>query len=151
LALLIPGLLALSEAVIAPLVDKFRLPRERVVPSIALGGFFATAALDLHAQASHWCFAAMVWLVAATVILQTVCALLAVRLEAVARHLNAYSAFRLGWGWRLGVGVALPLAGVLLLVGLMRGSSPNELIGAGMAVVLGLVALLVSRMTGRGA
>jgi SNF family Na+-dependent transporter len=150
LALLIPALLALSEAVVAPLVDKFRLPRERVVPSIALGGFFATAAIDLHAQASQWCFAALMWLIASTVIMQTLCALLAIRLEAVARHLNAYSAFRLGWSWRLGIGIAVPASGVLLLVGLVHEPSSNTLVGAGVALALGCGALLVSRLAGRG-
>jgi len=149
LALVVPALLAMCEAVVAPVVDKFRLPRERVVPATLLAVFFAAAALSVHPHASIWCLHGLLWLLGVTVIAQSLSAVVAVRLDAVARHLNAYSAFHLGWSWRLAVALLMPFAGVALLSALVVREPADALVGGGIAVVVLVVALVVARIIGR--
>ena len=116
LALAIPALLAMSEVLVASVVDKFSLPRERVAPGVGLVLFFLAAVLLGDARSSWWCFHGLVWLLALTVVGQAACSVAAVKLDAVARHLNAYSAFHLRRGWRLAVAALMPLAAIAVLV-----------------------------------
>ncbi len=149
IALVVPAMLAMSEAVVAPLVDKFRLPRERVVPAVGLGVFFLAALLVANADSSRWCFHALVWLLGATVVGQALCTVWAVKLDAVARHLNAYSAFHLGLTWRLSVALLMPVVAIVMLVGLAIREPASSLIGSGVAVALLVAAALMTRLHGR--
>lgn len=149
LALVVPALLAMCEAVVAPVVDKFRLPRERVVPATLLAVFFAAAAMSVHPQASAWCVHGLLWVLGITVIIQSLSAVVAVRLDAVARHLNAYSAFHLGWGWRAAVALLMPFAGVTLITAMIVRQPSESLVGGGIAAVVLVVAVVVARIIGR--
>lgn len=148
-ALIVPAMLAMSEAIVAPLVDKFRLPRERVVPALSLGMFFSAAVLVMHQQAPQWLFYGLLWMVAVTVFMQSICAWRVIKLDAVARHLNAYSAFRLRLGWRVAVAVMMPLAATTLLTWLIISDGSKALIGAGIAFVILLGAAVLTRLSGR--
>lgn len=150
LALLIPALLAMAEAVIAPVVDKFRLPRERVVPMVMVGVFFAVTGMSAQQGGIAWCRDGLVWLLALTVIVQAACAIWAIRLDAVARHLNAYSAFYLGWGWRIAVAAVIPVAALLVLIAWVWRDGMSAMQGGLVAAVVLLVAVLITRLTGRG-
>ena len=148
-ALITPAMLAMSEAIVAPLVDKFRLPRERVVPALCLGIFFSCAVLNVHAQASHWLFHGLLWMLGTSVFLQSLCAWKIIQLDAIARHLNAYSAFRLRLGWRVCVAVIMPLAALSLLVWMIMSRESAALIGSGIALVIVLSAVLLAHLPGR--
>ncbi len=148
-ALVMPAMLAMSEAIVAPLVDKFRLPRERVVPTLSLGMFFSGALLVTHAQASLWLFHGLLWMLGMTVFMQSLCAWKIVKLDAIARHLNAYSAFRLRLGWRISVAVIMPLAAIFLLLWMIMHLESSALIGSGIALVVVLSAVLLAHLPGR--
>lgn len=149
LAVVIPALLAMSEVLVASVVDKFSLPRERVVPTVGLVLFFLTAVLLADARAEHWCFEGLLWLLVCAVVGQSLCSVFAVKLDAVARHLNAYSAFHLGWMWRLAVAVLMPVAAVTLLVAHTVRDGAASATGAGIAVGTLIAALTLVRLTGR--
>jgi NSS family neurotransmitter:Na+ symporter len=111
LAFLVPALVALVEAVTAPVVDKFHLPRERVVPAVCLAVFFLAAPLALGDGGLTKVIAApIVTLVAVLVALHALATWRALTLDALQRHLNAYSAFRLGPVWRVSVSLLVPVA-----------------------------------------
>lgn len=148
-ALIMPAMLAMSEAIIAPLVDKFGLPRERVVPALSLGIFFSAAVLVTHAQASQWLFDGLLWMLGITVFMQSFAAWRVIKLDAVARHLNAYSAFRLRQGWRVAVAIIMPLAAVTFLTQLTISDGAKALMGAGIALVMLLCAAALTRLSGR--
>jgi NSS family neurotransmitter:Na+ symporter len=116
LAFAMPALLALAEAVVAPIADKFRVARERVVASVCLAAFFCAALVAM--QRGHpWLAASDAALLAAAAALVAVQALAAwwkVDLDALQRHLNAYSAFRVGIGWRVLVAGLVPVASLAL-------------------------------------
>jgi NSS family neurotransmitter:Na+ symporter len=150
LALVIPALLAMAEAVIAPVVDKFRLPRERVVPAVMVGVFFAVTGMSASSNGAGWCRDGLVWVLATTVIVQAACAVWAIRLDAVARHLNAYSAFHLGWGWRVSLALVTPLSAAALLIGVVGREGVAALVGGLVALMVLLLAVLITRLTGRG-
>lgn len=149
LALAIPALLAMSEVLVAVVVDKFALPRERVVPAVGLVMFFLTAVLLSDRQAATWCFHGLVWVLMLALIGQVACSVAAIRLDAVARHLNAYSAFNLGWTWRLAVGGLMPFAavGVLVMHGLRDPVAAT--IGGSIAIGVLVAAVALVRLSGR--
>jgi NSS family neurotransmitter:Na+ symporter len=150
LALLIPALLAMAEAVVAPLVDKFRVPRERVVPAIGLGLFFLAALLHGKQDATTWCVQGLVWSMAISAMAQALVSWRAIKLDAVARHLNAYSAFRLRLGWRSAVALVVPLSALGLLAWMVLAGRDSILAGAILAAGLALVAVVAARLPGRG-
>ncbi len=149
LALAIPALLAMSEVLVAAVVDKFGLPRERVVPAVGLVLFFLTAVLLSDPQAATWCFHGLMWVLLLALVGQSACSVFAVKLDAVARHLNAYSAFHLGWAWRLAVAVLMPLAAIVLLVVQSIRDPASAVIGGGIAVAVLVAGMLLVRLTGR--
>lgn len=149
LALAIPALLAMSEVLVASVVDKFGLPRERVVPAVGLLLFFLTAVLLSEPQAAGWCFQGLVWVLLLALVGQAACSVFAIRLDAVARHLNAYSAFHLGWPWRVVVAALIPLAGIALLVAHAIREPVSALIGGGIAAGVLVAAVVLVRLTGR--
>ncbi len=149
LAVAIPALLAMSEVLVAALVDKFSLPRERVVPAVGLVLFFLTAVLLAEPRTSAWCFHGFLWVLVMALIGQAACSVAAVKLDAVARHLNAYSAFHLGWAWRLSVAGAMPLAAIVLLIVLAIRDPTSAVIGGGMATAVLVAGVVLVRLTGR--
>lgn len=156
LAFVLPALFALVEAVTAPVVDKFHLARERVVPAICLLVFIAASVLAIgeERQPMTWLGAAFTTLVAVLALAQVVVAWQAIRLDALQRHLNAYSALRVGWAWRLCVLAVVPAASAGLLTAqlILPSGSPGHswlvLLVAGM--VLAPVATVLARMQARG-
>jgi len=149
LALAIPALLAMSEVLVASVVDKFSLPRERVVPSVGLVLFFLTAVLLTDPQSATWCFHGLLWVLVVALVAQAACSVVAVKLDAVTRHLNAYSAFHLGWAWRLAVAVLMPLAAILLLVVQSIREPSSAITGAIIASTVLVAGVLLVRLTGR--
>jgi NSS family neurotransmitter:Na+ symporter len=149
LAVAIPALLAMSEVLVASVVDKFSLPRERVVPAVGLVLFFLAAVLLADARTESWCFHGLLWVLLATIIGQSVCSLLAIKLDAVVRHLNAYSAFHLGMVWRLVVAVLMPGTALTLLVVHSLRDLEAAATGAVIAGVMLVAALVLVRLTGR--
>lgn len=149
LALAIPALLAMSEVLVASVVDKFSLPRERVVPAVGLVLFFLTAVLLTDPHSATWCFHGLLWVLVVTLLGQAACGVVAVKLDAVARHLNAYSAFHLGWAWRLAVAVLMPLAAVVLLVVQSIHEPASAVTGAIIASAVLVAGVVLVRLTGR--
>jgi inner membrane protein involved in colicin E2 resistance len=84
-----------------------------------------------------------------TVFMQSLCAWKIVKLDAIARHLNAYSAFRLRLGWRISVAVIMPLAAISLLLWMIMHLESSALIGSGIALVVVLSAVLLAHLPGR--
>ncbi len=152
-AFALPALLALAEAVVAPLIDKFHLPRERAVASVCMTAFFA-AALLAALPVDDWQGRAEVVLAGAAALLLAAQAAFSYRaadLPALQRHLNAYSAFSLAWPWRAAVAVALPLLALLSGLQMVR-LLPAALewwVVAG-AVLLASVAWVIARLPARG-
>ena len=166
LAFAMPALLALAEAVVAPIADKFRLPRERVVAGVCLAAFFSAALVAVqHGHA--WQVDGDCLLLACAGVLTALLALSTwwqVDLDALQRHLNAYSAFRVGLGWRALVGVLVPLGATAValtqLVARLQQAAPDRPLVAGglhaaaagaILAVLVITALVVARLPGRGA
>ncbi len=168
LAFAMPALLALAEAVVAPIVDKFRLQRERVVASVCLAAFFC-AALVVMQRNHHWqavTEATLLGITAALVAAQALASWWKVDLDALQRHLNAYSTFRVGLVWRILVAGLVPLASVALAVERIGARlaadalAPSGAVAAlptssgwvAMAVVAALIggSWLVSRLPARG-
>jgi NSS family neurotransmitter:Na+ symporter len=166
LAFAMPALLALAEAVVAPIADKFRVPRERVVAGVCLAAFFGAALVAVqHGHA--WQVDGDCLMLACAGVLTALLALSTwwrVDLDALQRHLNAYSAFRVGLGWRALVGVLVPLgaaAVALEQLALRFGeAAPDRPLAAGglhalaactILAVLVSTALVVTRLPGRGA
>jgi NSS family neurotransmitter:Na+ symporter len=149
------ALMALAEAVVAPLVDKFRLPRERAILVVCLAAFFAAALLSSRPGQD---LATLGWsgLGCAVAVLAGVQVLVAwwkVDLDAIQRHLSAYSAISVGGGWRWVVILAVP-AFSLALVGqrLFQAPAagvPSLLWLVVLASVLGLAALVVAMLPSR--
>jgi SNF family Na+-dependent transporter len=139
----------MSEVLVASVVDKFSLPRERVVPAVGLVLFFLAAVLLADARTESWCFHGLLWVLLSTIIGQSACSVVAVKLDAVARHLNAYSAFHLGVFWRLAVAVLMPATALVLLI--MHAVQDHEAAttGAIIAAVMLAAALVLVRLTGR--
>jgi SNF family Na+-dependent transporter len=145
---LLVALLALIEAVASPLVDKFRVGRERVVPGICLTVFFICALVGQKEQVPAWAldglFAAMVL----TAMIQALVAWRVMKLEAIARHLNAYSAFRLRFGWRCGIAVGMPIICGLLLA-YWSFSKHELLISVSIVSIMMVMAVVITRLHGR--
>jgi NSS family neurotransmitter:Na+ symporter len=157
LAFVLPALFALVEAVTAPVVDKFHLARERVVPAVCLLVFIGASVLAISGerQPMAWLGSAFTALVALLVLAQVAVAWRAIRLDALQRHLNAYSALRVGWAWRICVLAVVPAASAGLLAGelvLATGSTAHAwLVLVIAAAVLAPVATVLARMQARGA
>jgi neurotransmitter:Na+ symporter, NSS family len=149
LAVLIPAFMAMAEAVIAPLVDKFRLPRERVVPAVMIGVFFVVTAMSEQKKLNTWCQDALVWLLLLTVALQSFCAVHAIRLDAVARHLNAYSAFRLRRGWQIAVAGVIPFVAIVTLMFWVWHGGEKIIPGGAVAAGAIVIAVIIARLSGR--
>ncbi len=151
LAFLVPALVALVEAVTAPVVDKFHLPRERVVPAVCLVVFFLAAPLALGDGAAPAAIAGpVVILVALLVALHAVATWRALTLDALQRHLNAYSAFRLGPVWRVSVSLLVPVA-VLSFAVTRWSAETHPLWLAGALVLVVLMSILAARLPARNA
>jgi SNF family Na+-dependent transporter len=166
LAFAMPALLALAEAVVAPMVDKFRIPRERVVAWVCLAAFFS-AALFAVQHGHAWQVGGDAALLACAGVLTAMLALSTwwrVELDALQRHLNAYSAFRVGRGWRILARVLVPIGAVGVAidqaVGRLAATAPGTAPAGGglhvwgacaILVVLILIAWVVARLPGRGA
>jgi len=166
LAFAMPALLALAEAVVAPMVDKFRVPRERVVAWVCLAAYFCAALVAVqHGHA--WQVGGDAALLACAAVLTAILGLSTwwrVDVDALQRHLNAYSAFRVGLGWRIFVGALVPIGAVAVMVdqavGRLAASTPAPSTPLGGLHVLGactilvgliVVAWVISRLPGRGA
>lgn len=151
LAFLIPALVALVEAVTSPVVDKFHLPRERVVPAVCLAIFFLAAPLALGDGGLTRVIAApIVTLVAILVALHALATWRALTLDALQRHLNAYSAFRLGPVWRVSVSLLVPVA-VLAFAFSRWAADPYPLWLAGALVLASVLSVVAARLPARNA
>lgn len=151
LAFLIPALVALVEAVTAPVVDKFHLPRERVVPGVCLVAFFLAALLALGDGAAAAALTGpLITLVAVLVALHALATWRALTLEALQRHLNAYSAFRLGPVWRVSVSLLVPVA-VLAFAIARWADEAHPLWLAGATALVAALAVTAARLPARSA
>ncbi len=147
-AFLISALLALIEAVATPIIDKFRIGRERVVPGICLVVFFISALLGQSDRLPTWSLDGLFVVMVLTMILQGTVAWSAMKLDSFTRHLNAYSAFRLSWGWRSSIAIFIPFLGVYLLIEQFLQSKDMVIRLTFMSMTL-VAALVVSRLPGR--
>jgi SNF family Na+-dependent transporter len=147
-AFLIAALLALIESVATPIIDKFRIGRERVVPGICLVVFFSSALFGQLDRLPTWSLDGLFSAMVLTMIVQALVAWRAMKLDGITRHLNAYSAFRLNWGWRSSIAFFIPLLGVYLLVDQFLHGNDLIIRLTVIAVTL-VVAAVVTRLTGR--
>jgi SNF family Na+-dependent transporter len=144
------ALLGLLEATISPLVDKFKIGRERVIPGLFLCVFFICAFLGVHNELSVWSVNG--WKMA--LILAAMChiavAWRALKFEAIARHLNAYSAFRLRWGWRVNVAGCVPLSYLMVFIWYIGNQESWWLSTSLMVGAACISALFITRLKGKG-
>ena len=147
-AFLIAALLALIEAVATPIIDKFRIGRERVVPGICLAVFFLSALLGQPDRLPTWSLDGLFAIMVLAMIMQALVAWSAMKLDGTTRHLNAYSAFRLSWGWRSSIALFIPILGAYLLVDqFLHGK--DMVIRLTFITVTLIAAVVVTRLPGR--
>jgi SNF family Na+-dependent transporter len=143
-------MLGLLEAVISPLVDKFRLGRERVIPALCLCVFFLcsfTNEKKLFFLSEETSWHALILLAA---IGHMLVAWRALKYEAIARHLNAYSAFHLGVSWYACVLVLVPFFYLLALAWMVERDDYRWLIMATWIIMTCIMAFFTTRLKGKG-
>ncbi len=145
---LMVALLALIEAVTSPLVDKFRIGRERVVPGLCLTVFFVCAIIGQEEATPSWAIDGLFGAMVFTTLCQAIVAWRAMKLDAITRHLNAYSAFRLHYTYRFIIALAIPLLSCVLLVFWSMGKMEWPMI-ATMLVCMCVAAIITTRLQGR--
>ena len=137
-AFLISALFALIEAV----------GRERVVPGVCLAVFFLSALLGQPDRLPTWSLDGLFAIMVLAMIMQALVAWSAMKLDGTTRHLNAYSAFRLSWGWRSSIALFIPILGAYLLVDqFLHGK--DMVIRLTFITVTLIAAVVVTRLPGR--